>query len=171
MASKKLSVKVLMWLSVWCRVQIMCIWSSWCHCHLIISCLISEGSIYSIFLVLAYVCCPGKEDTKWVFFLSPLVLNKNMCFLSGQSSEFRILPSVFQHKLTYQFNHDRFSSTQLYSSTFTHQVLLPYVKHIFCLSILIRIFCQNSKNFFHTLLIPASLLHIFHLTENWCGSG
>ena len=27
-----------MWLSVWSKVQMICIWSSWCHCHPIISC-------------------------------------------------------------------------------------------------------------------------------------
>ena len=29
---QKLSDEVLMWLSVWSMVQIVCIWSSWCHC-------------------------------------------------------------------------------------------------------------------------------------------
>jgi len=29
----KLSDEVLLWLSVWSEVQIVCIWSSWCHCH------------------------------------------------------------------------------------------------------------------------------------------
>jgi len=24
---------VLVWLSVWSKVQIVCLWSSWCHCH------------------------------------------------------------------------------------------------------------------------------------------
>jgi len=33
-----LSGEVLAWLSVWSKVQIICIWSSWCHCHPIISC-------------------------------------------------------------------------------------------------------------------------------------
>jgi len=28
-----LSADVLLWLSVWSEVQIVCIWSSWCHCH------------------------------------------------------------------------------------------------------------------------------------------
>ena len=32
-ACKKLSVEVLVWLSVWSEVQIVCIWSSWRHCH------------------------------------------------------------------------------------------------------------------------------------------
>jgi len=35
---KKLSGEVLAWLSVWSEVQVICIWSSWCHCHYIISC-------------------------------------------------------------------------------------------------------------------------------------
>jgi len=35
---KKLSGKVLAWLSVWSEVQMICIWSSWCHCHPVISC-------------------------------------------------------------------------------------------------------------------------------------
>jgi len=36
--SKKLSGEVLAWLSVWSKVQMICIWSSWCYCHPIISC-------------------------------------------------------------------------------------------------------------------------------------
>jgi len=31
--SQLLSDEVLAWLSVWIEVQIICIWSSWCHCH------------------------------------------------------------------------------------------------------------------------------------------
>jgi len=31
---------VLAWLSVWSEVQMICIWSGWCHCHPIISCFI-----------------------------------------------------------------------------------------------------------------------------------
>ena len=31
-ACKKLSGQVLLWLSVWSKVQ-TCLWSSWCHCH------------------------------------------------------------------------------------------------------------------------------------------
>jgi len=30
--------KVLSWLSVWSKVQMICIWSSWWHCHPIVSC-------------------------------------------------------------------------------------------------------------------------------------
>jgi len=37
---KKTSDEVLVWLSVWSEVQMICIWSSWCHCQPIISCFI-----------------------------------------------------------------------------------------------------------------------------------
>jgi len=37
-ACKKLSGVALAWLSVWSEVQMICVWSSWCHCHPIISC-------------------------------------------------------------------------------------------------------------------------------------
>jgi len=30
--------RILAWLSIWSEVQVICIWSSWCHCHHIISC-------------------------------------------------------------------------------------------------------------------------------------
>ena len=55
------------WLSVWNKVQMMCIWSSWCHCHLIISCFI-KIQIRFTFLVPAYPGCPGKEAIKQVSF-------------------------------------------------------------------------------------------------------
>ena len=35
-ARKNLSDEVLAWLSVWSEVQMICKWSSWCHCHPII---------------------------------------------------------------------------------------------------------------------------------------
>jgi len=37
-ACKKPSGEILAWLSVWSEVQMICIWSCWCHCHPIISC-------------------------------------------------------------------------------------------------------------------------------------
>jgi len=37
---KKLSDELLVWLSVWSKVQMICMWSSWCHYHSIISCFI-----------------------------------------------------------------------------------------------------------------------------------
>ena len=36
---KNLSDEVLAWLSVWSEVQMTCVWSSWCHCHPVISAL------------------------------------------------------------------------------------------------------------------------------------
>ena len=47
---------VLAWLSVWSEVQMICIWSAWCHCHAIIFC----------FLLPAYPDCRGKDAMKWV---------------------------------------------------------------------------------------------------------
>jgi len=37
-ACKKLRNEMLKWISVWNEVQMICIWSSWCHCYLVISC-------------------------------------------------------------------------------------------------------------------------------------
>jgi len=55
-ACRKLSDKMLAWLSVWTKVQIICIWSSWCHCYTIIFCFI-KTQIGLTFLVLAYPGC------------------------------------------------------------------------------------------------------------------
>jgi len=58
--------EVLAWLAVWSEVQMICIWSSWCHCHPIISCFIKFQNGFT-FLMPAYTCYPGKEDVKWEF--------------------------------------------------------------------------------------------------------
>jgi len=63
LACKKLSDKVLAWLSVWIEMQMICIWSSWCHCHPVINCFI-KIRICLTFLVLAYPGFPGKEAIK-----------------------------------------------------------------------------------------------------------
>jgi len=60
-----LSDGVLAWLSLWSEVQIICMWSSWCHCHLISSCLI-KIQISLTFPVLAYPGCPVKRvSLRW----------------------------------------------------------------------------------------------------------
>ena len=41
-----LSDEVLAWLSVWSEVQMTCIWSSWCHCHPIISASVKSRMVY-----------------------------------------------------------------------------------------------------------------------------
>ena len=48
------------WLSVWREVQIICIWSSWCHCHPIISCF-TIIQIDLTFLVPAFLGCHEKK--------------------------------------------------------------------------------------------------------------
>ena len=44
----------------------ICIWSSWCHCHPIVSCIIKIQDGLT-FLVSAYPGCPGNEAVKWVY--------------------------------------------------------------------------------------------------------
>jgi len=44
----------------------ICIWSSWCHCHHVVSCFIKIQNGFT-FLVPAYPGCHGKEAVKWVF--------------------------------------------------------------------------------------------------------
>jgi len=61
-ARKNSSNEVLAWLSVWSEVQMICIWSGWCHCHPIISA--SENPERFIFLVPAYPGSPGKKAVK-----------------------------------------------------------------------------------------------------------
>jgi len=63
---QKLSNEVMAWLSVCslcCKVQMIFIWSSWCHCHPVISCFIKIQRGLT-FLVLAYPGRPGKEAVK-----------------------------------------------------------------------------------------------------------
>jgi len=55
-----MSDEVLAWLSVWSEVQVIGVWCSWCHCHLILSCFI-KIQIGLIFLVPDYPGCPENE--------------------------------------------------------------------------------------------------------------
>jgi len=41
-ACKKLSDEVLSWLSIWSDMQVICVWSSSCHCHPVISSLLKS---------------------------------------------------------------------------------------------------------------------------------
>jgi len=59
LACKKLSDEVLVSLSVWSRVQMICIWCRWCHYHYIVSCFI-KTRIGLTFMLLAYPCHPGE---------------------------------------------------------------------------------------------------------------
>jgi len=60
MQPKNLSDDVLAWLSVWRKVQMICIWSRWCHCRSIISCFIKIQTGLT-FLVPAYSGCYDQE--------------------------------------------------------------------------------------------------------------
>ena len=54
-----MSDDMLAWLSVWSEVQMICIWSGWCHCRPVISA--SENPEWFILLVPAYPGSPGKR--------------------------------------------------------------------------------------------------------------
>jgi len=47
------------------KLQMICIWSSWCHCDAIVSSFIKIQTGLT-FLVLAYPRCPGKHAVKWL---------------------------------------------------------------------------------------------------------
>ena len=60
------------WLSAWWEMQMICIWSSWCHCHPIISCFIKIQTDLTL-LGPAQHGCPGKEVIKrWVSYVAYL---------------------------------------------------------------------------------------------------
>ena len=86
-ACKKLSGRVLAWLSVWSKVQ-TCIWPQLMPLLLTVSCF-SEIQIGFTFLVLAHPGSPRKRAVKWVcvqvyFTLSPVCsLPKNVRFEMG----------------------------------------------------------------------------------------
>ena len=56
-AYKKLSYGVLVWLSVWIVVQMICIWSSWCHCH--------PSSLASVKSRMVYLFDAGLPRLSW----------------------------------------------------------------------------------------------------------
>jgi len=56
-ARKKLNDGVLAWLSVWSVVQLICIWSSWCHCH--------QSSLASVISRIVYLSCAGLPRLSW----------------------------------------------------------------------------------------------------------
>jgi len=71
-ACKKMSGEVLAWLSVWSKVQMISIWSSWCHCHPIMFCTIKIQNGFTFYL--SGAGCPGKEGAKQVLVLLLLLL-------------------------------------------------------------------------------------------------
>ena len=68
---KKLSGRVLAWLSVWSEVQ-TCIWPSCCLCHSLSLASLKSRLVFA-FLVPAYPGSPGKMAVKWVCFADVFV--------------------------------------------------------------------------------------------------
>jgi len=62
---KNPSDEVLAWFCVWSKVQMICIWSSWRHCHPIISWFVKIQNSFA-FVVPAYPACPREEAIKRV---------------------------------------------------------------------------------------------------------
>jgi len=62
-ACKNLSGEVLAWLCVWSELQMICIWSSWCHCHPIISCFIKIQNGLSFWCRLTQVVLEKGRET------------------------------------------------------------------------------------------------------------
>jgi len=59
---KKLSDEVAAWLSVWIGVQMICIWSSWCHCQPVISCFIKIPIGLTVLVPLTQVVLKKRPD-------------------------------------------------------------------------------------------------------------
>jgi len=60
LARKKSCDRVLAWLSVWSVVQMICIWSSWCHCHPIICCFSKIENVLPLWCELTQVVLEKK---------------------------------------------------------------------------------------------------------------
>jgi len=70
---KKSSDEVLAWLSVCSEVQMICMWSSWCHCHPP-SLALWKSRMVLPFWYTGLPDCPGKEAIKWVLLLCCIIL-------------------------------------------------------------------------------------------------
>jgi len=79
------NLEVLAWLCVWSVVQMICIWSSWCHCHPIISCFTNTQNGLTL-LVTTYQGRPGKEIIKWVLVNGYLTGEDNLFSQSNSSA-------------------------------------------------------------------------------------
>jgi len=83
-ACKKLHGRVLVWLSVWSEVQIVCTWSSWCDCipkphHL----LLVRRLVTVMTVVCVCLCRSGahKKSTHWAqSVMSTIALSSHICF-------------------------------------------------------------------------------------------
>jgi len=76
-ACKKQSGGVVVWLSVWSKVQ-TCIWPSWCHCHSLSLASVKSRLVFT-FLVAAHLGSPGKRAVKWVCVCKVSALNYLHC--------------------------------------------------------------------------------------------
>jgi len=70
-ACKKMSDEVLAWVSVWSEVQMMCIWSSWCHCHYSFLASLKFRMVEPFWCWLTQVVLEKRYLIRCLFFLFP----------------------------------------------------------------------------------------------------
>jgi len=75
-ACKRLSDGVLAWLSVCSEVQMVCIWSSWRHCHPIILCFIRIQNVYAF---LVQIVLEKRPLNRWSDDQTPLFCSAFSC--------------------------------------------------------------------------------------------
>ena len=96
LACKRLSDEVLAWLSVWSEVQMICIWSSWWHCHPVISC----------FMKIQHLSGAGFYPTTTTTFLSHQnVVRSEVITARGISYLCAFVGQIRQVSLTPRFEH------------------------------------------------------------------
>jgi len=78
---KPFSGEVLVWLSVWSKVQ-TCIWPSWCQCHSL-SLAPAKSRLVATFLVLAHPCSPDKGPLNGCVCLRCVTQGHVLCWSSG----------------------------------------------------------------------------------------
>jgi len=145
---------MLEWLSVWSEVQLLCIWSSWCHCHPVISCFI-KIRICLTFLVPAYPGCPGKEPLNGSVWLKMLYFGRIV--LQGTEGNFRCclqqaywamrcwetLQGLMQHVTDMRSTVD----IHVVDGTYLKHVLRMKWKHVICVAVKVDSGREMSKRY------------------------
>jgi len=128
-------------------VQMIYIWSSWCHCHPITSCF-TRTQIGLTLLVLAYPGCPGKGAVKRV---------------SNQHWHPHVHP-VKVHRFQVQVHSKSAFTMQTYMKWLVvhwHNYRYKEFTHIYCT---LFILCQNSQKLILCLTLSTAHCYIFVLS-------
>jgi len=117
----KLSDDVLVWLSVWSEVKMICIRSTWYQCHPIISCFIKTQTDFT-FLVPAYPGCPETVKQVSVCHTAYLVAITNNSATSSfleppPTAEFRLAMAYINSSQTQMQSHSYLLQESLLSTS------------------------------------------------------